>query len=119
VAFLRYNWYPAKVFIGDVGALTIGTMLAAAAITGNFETAGIIVMAPYILEFFIKAKNKFPSRGWWGVYRDGKLYCPEKGFKGMGQLIMKLTGGISERGLTLMLIGLEAVCGLAAVLIFW
>jgi UDP-N-acetylglucosamine--dolichyl-phosphate N-acetylglucosaminephosphotransferase len=119
IAFLRYNWYPAKVFIGDVGTLTIGTVIAATAITGNFETAGVIVMAPYILEFIIKARNKFPSRGWWGIYKDGKLYCPETGFKGMGQLIMKLTGGVSERGLTLILVGLEAVCGTVAVLLFW
>jgi UDP-N-acetylglucosamine--dolichyl-phosphate N-acetylglucosaminephosphotransferase len=77
-------------------------------------------MLPYILEFIIKAKSGFPSGGRrWGILKNGKLYCPEGGFAGMGQLVMKLTGGISERGLTLILIGLEAVCGLAAVLIFW
>jgi UDP-N-acetylglucosamine--dolichyl-phosphate N-acetylglucosaminephosphotransferase len=118
LAFLRYNWYPAKVFIGDVGTLTIGAVIASAAIIGNFEAAGIIVMVPYILEFIIKARNGFPSQGWWGVNKNGKLYCPEPGFKGMGQLIMRLTNGISERGLALTLMGLEAVCGLTAVLIF-
>lgn len=118
LAFLRYNWYPAKIFIGDVGTLTIGAVIASAAIVGNFETAGILVMAPYILEFIIKARNGFPSHGWWGENRNGKLYCPEHGFKGLGQLIMRLTNGISERGLTLSLMGLEAVCSLIAVLIF-
>ncbi len=119
MAFLRYNWYPARIFIGDVGTLTIGTVIAASAITGNFETAGVIVMLPYILEFVIKAWNRFPSKGWWGINRGGKLYCPETGFVGLGQLVMKLTGGIKERNLTLILIGLEAICGAAAVIIFW
>jgi UDP-N-acetylglucosamine--dolichyl-phosphate N-acetylglucosaminephosphotransferase len=119
LAFLRYNWFPAKVFIGDVGTLTIGTVIASAAIVGNFETAGIIIFLPYILEFVIKALNRFPSRGWWGVYQNGKLHCPESGFKGTGQLIMKLTQGVSERGLTLILMGIEAVCGAAAVFFFW
>jgi UDP-N-acetylglucosamine--dolichyl-phosphate N-acetylglucosaminephosphotransferase len=118
IAFLRYNWFPAKVFIGDVGTLTIGAVIASAAIVGNFETAGIIVMLPYILEFFVKAKNGFPSQGWYGINRDGKLFCPSAGFKGVGQLIMKLTGGIREYNLTLVLMGIEAVCGIAAVLVF-
>jgi UDP-N-acetylglucosamine--dolichyl-phosphate N-acetylglucosaminephosphotransferase len=38
---------------------------------------------------------------------------------GLGQLILKITGGTSERNLTLILIGLEAICGGIAVLIFW
>jgi UDP-N-acetylglucosamine--dolichyl-phosphate N-acetylglucosaminephosphotransferase len=117
LAFLRFNWYPAKVFIGDVGTLTIGAVISAAVIIGNFETAGIIVMIPYILEFIIKAWRGFPSHGWWGDYRNGKLHCPAQRFAGLGQLVMKLTHGVSERGLTLILMGLEAVCGVAAILV--
>ncbi len=117
-AFLRYNWYPARVFIGDVGTLTIGAVIAASAIAGNFETAGVIVMIPYILEFAIKARNGFPSRGWWGINKEGKLHCPQSRPKGLGQMIMKLNGGISERNLTLVLMGLEAVFAAAAIWMF-
>ncbi|HEX7475201.1 MAG TPA: hypothetical protein VF318_04480 [Dehalococcoidales bacterium] len=120
VAFLRYNWYPAKVFIGDVGTLTIGTVIACSVIIGNFETAGVIVMLPYVVEFFIKWRNGFPTGGLrWGDIRNGKLYCPGPGFGGLGQLVMKLTGGVSERGLTLILMGVELVFGAAAVWLFW
>jgi UDP-N-acetylglucosamine--dolichyl-phosphate N-acetylglucosaminephosphotransferase len=118
MAFLRYNWYPAKIFIGDVGTLTIGAVIASSAIVGNFEAAGIIIMLPYIVDFVIKSRNGFPSQGWWGINQDGKLYCPTR-VKGLGQLIMKLTGGISERNLTLTLIGIEAICGFAAICMFW
>mgnify|MGYP001607322994 CR=1 FL=1 len=119
IATLRYNWYPAKVFIGDVGTLSIGAIMASASIIGNFERAGIIVMIPYAVDFFIKAKNRFPSTGWEGVYREGKLYCPEQRVRGLAQLIMKLTGGISEKNLTLILMGIEAICGAAAIWLFY
>jgi UDP-N-acetylglucosamine--dolichyl-phosphate N-acetylglucosaminephosphotransferase len=119
IAFLYFNWYPAKVFIGDVGTLSIGAIIASSVIIGNFEKAGVIVIIPYLLDFAIKAKNHFPSRGWWGIYKDGKICCPESGPVGMGQLILKITGGVSERNLTLILMGLEAICGIIAVLIYW
>lgn len=119
LATLRYNWYPAKVFIGDAGTFSIGAIIASAVIIGNFELAGVIIMIPYAVDFFIKAANRFPSRGWEGIYREGKLYCPEQGVKGLAQLVMKLTGGIRERNLTLILMGVEAVCSAVAVWLFW
>src|SRR5690606_33679319 len=39
VGFLPLNWHPAKIFIGDAGALLVGLMMAAAAIsvTGSID----------------------------------------------------------------------------------
>jgi UDP-N-acetylglucosamine--dolichyl-phosphate N-acetylglucosaminephosphotransferase len=116
LATLYYNWYPAKILVGDVGTLSIGAIIAAAVIMGNFEIAGVILLIPYIIDFLIKAKNHFPYS--FGEYRGGKLYCPEGGPVGLGQLIMKVCGGISERNLVLMLIGIEAVLGVVAILIY-
>ena len=118
LATIYYNWYPAKILIGDVGTLSIGTIIASAIIIGNFEMAGIIIIIPYVVDFIIKAKNHFPSEGWWGIYRSGKLYCPDSGPVGLCQLIMKLFGGISERNLVLVLMGIEAVFGVVAILLY-
>lgn len=118
LATVYYNWYPAKILIGDVGTLSIGAIIASAAIIGNFEMAGIIIIIPYVVDFIIKAKNHFPSEGWWGIYRSGKLYCPDSGPVGLCQLIMKLFGGISERNLVLVLMGIEVVLGAVAILIY-
>jgi len=118
LATIYYNWYPAKILIGDVGTLIIGAIIATAAIIGNFEMAGIIIIIPYVVDFIIKAKNHFPSRNWWGIYKNGKLYCPDSGPVGLCQLIMKMCGGISERNLVLVLMGMEAVCGVMAILIY-
>jgi len=116
LAALYYNWYPAKVLVGDVGTLSIGAIIAAAVIMGNFEIAGAILLIPYIIDFLIKAKNHFPYS--FGVYRGGKLYCPKGGPVGLGQLIMKVCGGISERNLVLVLMGIEAVFGVVAILLY-
>lgn len=119
LGILYYNWYPARVFVGDVGTLSIGAIIAAAVIVGNFETAGAIVIIPYALDFLLKAAHGFPSKGWWGrLGEDGRLYCPDHGPVGLCQAIMKLAGGIHERALVLILMGIEALCGAAAILLF-
>jgi len=116
LAALYYNWYPAKVLIGDVGTLSIGAIIAVAVVIGNFGIAGAILLIPYIIDFLIKAKNHFPYS--FGIYKEGKLYCPKGGPVGLGQLIMKLSGGISERNLVLVLMGIEAVFGVVAILLY-
>jgi UDP-N-acetylglucosamine--dolichyl-phosphate N-acetylglucosaminephosphotransferase len=121
-AFLKYNWYPSKIFIGDCGNLSIGAIIAASVIIGNFESFGVIVMIPYIADFFIKAVNKFPSRGWGGVYNpsDNKLYVPEgKNPLSLCQWIMKIFNGISEKNLTLTLIAMEAVFAIIALAVYF
>src|SRR3989344_2572694 len=62
LGFLPYNTYPAKIFPGDVGNLTIGATLAAGVIIGNAEGAGAILLIPYAVDFFIKLVNRFPSK---------------------------------------------------------
>jgi UDP-N-acetylglucosamine--dolichyl-phosphate N-acetylglucosaminephosphotransferase len=117
LAFLHYNWYPARVFMGDTGTLSIGAVIASAVIVGNYELAGVIVILPYTLDFFVKAANGFPSSNWWGEYSRGKLVCTGRPV-GLCQALMKVTGGITEKGLVLSLISLEAAFGIIALLLF-
>jgi UDP-N-acetylglucosamine--dolichyl-phosphate N-acetylglucosaminephosphotransferase len=116
LATLYYNWYPAKILIGDVGTLSIGAIIAAVVIMGNLEIAGAILLIPYIIDFLIKAKNHFPYS--FGMYKEGKLYCPEGGPVGLGQLIMKICGGITERNLVLVLMGIETLFGVVAISLY-
>lgn len=115
IATLQYNWFPAKVLIGDVGTLSIGAMIASAVILGNFELAGGIIIIPYFVDFLLKLAHGFPSKGWRGIYNGDKLYCPPSGPIGLCQLLMKISRGMSERRLTLTFIGIEIICGIAAV----
>jgi UDP-N-acetylglucosamine--dolichyl-phosphate N-acetylglucosaminephosphotransferase len=118
VAFLFFNWYPAKVFPGDVGNLTIGAVLASGVIIGNMETAGAILMVPYVVDFFIKAYKKFPSSNWWGDCRMGKLYPLEGRIRGFAQLVMKIFRGISEVNLVLFFVGIEIIIGVIVLALY-
>ena len=117
-AALFYNWYPAKILVGDVGTLSMGTILAVTVMVGDFETAGVILIIPFMVDFIIKAAHRFPSEGWWGIYKGGKLYCPEDRFVSLPQLIIKICGGIKEPHLVLTLIGIEAIFGILAILVY-
>ncbi|NCN64835.1 MAG: hypothetical protein GW779_04400 [Candidatus Altiarchaeum hamiconexum] len=119
LGFLKYNWFPAKVFPGDVGNLTIGAVIATAVIIGNFESYGVIVMLPFIIEFFIKLINKLPTKNWQGKYINGKLYPLNEKPVGFAQWIMYLSKGISEKNLTMAFIGIELIFCITALLIFF
>jgi UDP-N-acetylglucosamine--dolichyl-phosphate N-acetylglucosaminephosphotransferase len=77
LGFLRYNWYPAKVFMGDVGTLQIGAALAAASIVGNMEKLGIILIAPYFIELYLKARTGFKGESFGKLQKDGTLKAPK------------------------------------------
>jgi UDP-N-acetylglucosamine--dolichyl-phosphate N-acetylglucosaminephosphotransferase len=117
LAFLRFNWYPAKVFIGDIGTLLIGGALAVAVIVGNLESAGAILVIPYLADFAIKALNKFPrADGECG--KDGKLSPAGGKVKGLVHLVMRIAGGITEKNLVLFFIAAEGLFSLLAILLY-
>jgi len=113
LAFIRYNWYPSRLFPDDSTTFLIGGALAVCAIIGNMETVCAMLVIPHVVDFFIKLPNGFPKTfGMLG--KDGKLYPPKGKVKGLGHLIMKLTGGIEEEKLSLTLILIQALFGLLA-----
>ncbi|MFX0133375.1 MAG: hypothetical protein ACFFDN_07015 [Candidatus Hodarchaeota archaeon] len=52
IAYFQYNKYPARVFSGDVGSLTIGAAFAATIIISKTELVGVIVCIPIIMNSF-------------------------------------------------------------------
>ncbi|VBB06222.1 phospho-n-acetylmuramoyl-pentapeptide-transferasesignature 1 [Lucifera butyrica] len=50
LGFLRYNAYPAKIFMGDTGSLALGGALAAVAVMTKTELLLIIVGGVFVLE---------------------------------------------------------------------
>ena len=50
LGFLRYNFYPARIFLGDTGSLSLGFVLAAISIQGSFKTtAGMALALPLVV----------------------------------------------------------------------
>lgn len=50
LAFLRHNWHPAKIFMGDVGSLALGGALAGAAILTKTELLLLPIGIVFVLE---------------------------------------------------------------------
>jgi UDP-GlcNAc:undecaprenyl-phosphate GlcNAc-1-phosphate transferase len=75
LGFLRHNYHPAKVFMGDCGALTLGFVLGSLAVGGALKTsatialaAPLLVMAVPILDTsFVVAKRLKYKRAPWGA----------------------------------------------------
>lgn len=44
LGFLKYNFFPAKIFLGDSGSLVLGFILATASITGVFKTTLVVAL---------------------------------------------------------------------------
>jgi UDP-GlcNAc:undecaprenyl-phosphate GlcNAc-1-phosphate transferase len=49
LAFLRHNYHPATIFMGDTGALALGFLLACVAVQGVLKTAATIALAGPLL----------------------------------------------------------------------
>jgi len=117
MGFFIFNHYPASVFPGDVGNLSIGVVFATTIIIGSFESAGIILMLPYIVDFFIKAINGFPHTH--QDLRNGKLYPKDGKVKGLVHVIMKLFGGLSEKRLVIVFLAIEGLIGLIVLIMYF
>jgi UDP-GlcNAc:undecaprenyl-phosphate GlcNAc-1-phosphate transferase len=50
VGFLRYNFSPARIYMGDTGAMFIGFIIACVSVTGTFKSAtAVAVFAPLLV----------------------------------------------------------------------
>jgi UDP-N-acetylglucosamine--dolichyl-phosphate N-acetylglucosaminephosphotransferase len=61
LAFLKWNWDPARLLIGNSGTLLVGAIMAASIVTGTIKVAGVIALFPYIMNFIIRAGDRFNS----------------------------------------------------------
>ncbi len=73
LAFLFYNYYPAKIFPGDCLTYTIGGLIAIIAILGNFERIAVFFFIPYILETILKVRGRLAKQSFGKPQKDGSL----------------------------------------------
>ncbi len=53
LVLLKFNWYPAKILIGDTGTLTLGTGIIVALILGNMDRLAIGAFGLHFLNFVL------------------------------------------------------------------
>jgi len=76
VGFLRWNWAPAKIFMGDVGSLALGAFFAILAIIGSTSldlpfSAFLILYAVYLADSGVTLLSRiFKREKWWQAHRS-------------------------------------------------
>ncbi|MEM3431457.1 MAG: hypothetical protein QXW80_00930 [Candidatus Micrarchaeia archaeon] len=117
LAFLFYNWYPAKIFIDDVGTLVIGAVFSEIVILGGLEAEGFILLLLYIVDFlFFKVPNNLPTTKWWGTYRNGKLYHEGKSIH-LGQFVLSKFNGLREYELVSLFLIIQLLLGVLSIFV--
>jgi UDP-GlcNAc:undecaprenyl-phosphate/decaprenyl-phosphate GlcNAc-1-phosphate transferase len=109
--FLRYNFNPASIFLGDSGALFVGFTLAALSVVGTQKAATAIAVVVPILAFGFPVVDTAMTMG-------RRLVSRHPIFEGDNEHIhhMLLARGWSQRKVALVLYGVCASFGLAAVI---
>ena len=59
LAFLWFNWYPAKIFPGDTLMLFTGATIAGAGLLSTLDFQTGFIFIPLIVEFFLKLRGRF------------------------------------------------------------
>lgn len=76
LAFLPFNLYKARMIPGDSFTYAVGGSLAAIMIMGNAEVFGIIVIAPWIIEFLLHLRRRFRVTDLGIRQKDGTFRAP-------------------------------------------
>lgn len=108
--FLIYNFYPAKIFMGDTGSLFLGYMISVLALLGFKNVAVISLIIPVIMlgvpisdTFFAIVRR---------IRMKQKISAPDKSH--LHHCLIK--SGFSHKQSVLIIYGIAALFGLAAIL---
>lgn len=117
LAFLIYNWFPAKVFGGDSLTLMIGASIATISIIGNMEKIGISLIALHWIELGFKAKHKFQSENFGIPQKDGTLKPDPRGGS-LTHFLMRLRP-FTEKQLVMLIFGLQLAVSIIVFIMFY
>lgn len=112
IGFLPFNFYPAKIFMGDGGSLFLGFMIAALSVVGPLKRSTVIAVVVPVIVLGIPIFDTFFAILRRLVNRRPIMEADK------GHLHHRLMeSGYGQRRAVLMLYGISAIMGMAAVLV--
>lgn len=111
VAFLLYNFHPAKIFLGDTGSLFLGFVLAALALMGSSRASGAVMLVTPMMVLALPIFDTLTSMG----RRMLRGHSPFWGDRGHTHHRL-LDLGLSQRQVALLMGSVALLCTIAAVL---
>lgn len=112
VGFLRHNFYPARIFLGDSGAMLLGFTLAVMAVIGLTKSVAAvsILIPPVILGIPLLDVAFAVFRRY---YQNRPIFQPDR--EHLHHQLLEL--GLSHRQAVLAIYGVSALLGLSAVIL--
>jgi UDP-N-acetylglucosamine--dolichyl-phosphate N-acetylglucosaminephosphotransferase len=126
LAFLAFNWYPAKVFPGNSFSYAIGALIATLAILGNMERIALWLFMPYFLEILLYFRARVIDKmgdvqAFAKPNEDGSLELPYKHIYDTTHLaiwfLKRVKGKVYERDVVLFLIAVQALIAIFGVIL--
>ena len=126
LAFLVYNWYPAKVFPGNSFSYAIGALIATLAILGNMERIAIWLFIPYFLEILLYFRARVIDKmgdvqAFAKINKDGSLELPYKHIYDTTHMaiwvLQKVKTKVYERDVVLLLIAIQALIAISGIVL--
>ncbi len=126
LAFLAFNWYPAKVFPGNSFTYAIGALIATLAILGDMERIALWLFMPYFLEILLYLRARVVDRmgdvqAFAKLNKDGSLELPYDHIYDTTHLaiwvLKRVKEKVYERDVVLFLIAVEALIAISGVIL--
>jgi UDP-N-acetylglucosamine--dolichyl-phosphate N-acetylglucosaminephosphotransferase len=127
LAFLLFNWYPAKVFPGDSLTYSIGALIAIIAILGNMEKLAAFLFIPFFIDALLYFKARIVDKAgdvqaFAKPNKDGTIDMPySKIYDSTHAAIWlqkKLFGKATEKKVTSMILIFELILAIVAIALF-
>lgn len=110
--FLRYNFNPAKIFMGDTGSMLLGYTMASISVIGSVKTAATLALVVPVIVLGLPILDT--SFAIIRRYINGKpIFKPDKGH--IHHRLLAL--GLSQKQAVLMMYGATALLGCLAVIV--
>ena len=123
VAFLLFNWYPARIFPGNSFTYFVGALIACVAIMGNMEKLALLMFIPYLIEFILKARGFMQKESFAQLLFDGTLALPYDKWYGIEHISISFLKSVfskaTEVSVVLLILFFEFIICIIAFLIYY
>lgn len=120
MAFLYFNWYPARIFPGDTMTYSVGALISCVAILGGMEMIAVILFLPYAIDFILPLRMRFDVEAFAKVNEDGSLDQPYDKIYDITHLAIaalnRLNGKVYEKDVVVFIYAIEVVISIVVLL---
>jgi UDP-N-acetylglucosamine--dolichyl-phosphate N-acetylglucosaminephosphotransferase len=122
LAFLMFNWYPAKIFPGNALTYMVGALIGCVTILANVEKLALVLFIPYFLDFVLKARSRMKAETFAKVSSDGSMSKPYEKIYSITHLsvvvLSRVKRKVYERDVVILLIAVEAVLAVIGIKLY-